>query len=245
MNPLVLFVPIAFAAFLYACVGHGGASAYLAILVLAGYARPEIASSVLVMNILVSGIAVARFKRAGHLDAKLAASFLVFSAPAAFAGGLVAVPPRIFGIVLGLALLAAAARLLLPEPHPREVALPSGARFWRSVAPLGVGLGLLSGLTGVGGGIYLSPILLLLGWKDVKATAGVSAAFIFVNSATSLAGRAARGDLPNAAFLPLLVAAVLGGALGARWGADRAAPTTLRRLLGAVLLLAAGKLLFA
>jgi len=131
------------------------------------------------------------------------------------------------------------------------VPLLAGARFARPGRPtageaaLGVGLGLLSGLTGVGGGIYLSPILLLLGWKDVKATAGVSAAFIFVNSATSLAGRAARGDLPNAAFLPLLVAAVLGGALGARWGADRAAPTTLRRLLGAVLLLAAGKLLFA
>lgn len=244
MSEVFLVGAVAVAAALYASVGHGGASAYLAILTLAGHARPEIAYTVLVMNILVSSASWFRFQRRGHFDAPLAGVLLLFSAPAAFAGGIIQVSPRLFGILLGLALLVAAARLILPDPRSRALHRPEGATLWASAALLGTWLGALAGLTGVGGGIYLSPLLILLGWKDTKGTAGISSAFISINSITSLLGRSLRGESFNRSLLPLVFAAVLGGLLGSWWGADRAAPLTLRRLLGVVLLIAGIKLLF-
>lgn len=243
MSEILLIGTVAVAASLYAFGGHGGASAYLALLTLAGRVRPEIAATVLVMNLLVSSIAWLRFQRARHFDAPLAGAFLLFSAPGAFVGGLMSMSPRVFNILLGFALLSASARLLLPDPRLRTPHRPEGLALWSAAALLGTGLGLLSGLTGVGGGIYLSPLLLLLGWKDAKGTAGVSAAFIAVNSSTGLLGRFLRGESFDASLLPLVFAAIIGGFLGARWGADHAAPITLRRLLGVVLLIAGVKLL--
>jgi uncharacterized membrane protein YfcA len=245
MSEIFLIGAVAVAAALYASVGHGGASAYLAILTFAGRVRPEIASTVLVMNILVSTLAWVRFQRRGHFDAPLTGALLLFSAPAAFAGGIVSTSPRQFSILLGLALVAASARLLLPDPRPRTPRRPEGGSLWSAAALLGVSLGLLAGLTGVGGGIYLSPLLILLGWKDTKGTAGISSAFISINSLTSLLGRVLRGESFNQSLLPLVFAALLGGFLGSWWGADRAAPLTLRRLLGIVLVIAGIKLLFA
>ena len=244
MSEVFLIAAVAVAAALYASVGHGGASAYLAILTLAGRTRPEIAFTVLVMNILVSSAAWVRFRRKGYFDAPLAGMLLVFSAPAAFAGGIIQVSPRLFGIVLGLALLIAAARLILPDPRPRPPLRPEGRMLWLTAALLGIGLGVLAGLTGVGGGIYLSPLLILLGWKDTKGTAGISSAFIAINSLTSLLGRVLRGESFNPSLLPLVAAAILGGLVGSWWGADRAAPISLRRLLGVVLVIAGVKLLF-
>jgi hypothetical protein len=240
-----LIAAVAVAGALYASVGHGGASAYLAILTLAGHTRPEIVSTVLVMNILVSSASWFRFQRRGHFDAPLTAVLLLFSAPAAFAGGLIAASPRLFAVVLGVALLAASARLLLPDPRPRPPRRPEGIKLWKMAALSGAGLGMLAGLTGVGGGIYLSPLLIILRWKDAKGTAGVSAAFILVNSVTSLLGRMLTGESLNPSLLPLVAAAILGGLAGSWWGADHAAPITLRRLLGVVLVIAGIKLLFA
>jgi uncharacterized membrane protein YfcA len=245
MSEIFLVGAVAIAAALYASVGHGGASAYLAILSLAGHARPEIASTVLVMNIFVSTLSWLKFQRRGHFDAPLTGVLLLFSAPAAFAGGTIAASPRLFSILLGLALLAAAARLLLPDPRPRPPHRPEGRSLWTTAALLGTALGLLPGLTGVGGGIYLSPILMLLGWKDAKGTAGVSSAFIAINSLTGLSGRLLRGESFQQSLLPLVVAAIVGGFAGSWWGADRATPFTLRRLLGLVLVLAGIKLLFS
>lgn len=244
MSDALLVGAVAIAAALYASIGHGGASAYLAILTLAGRVRPEIASTVLVMNILVSTMAWFRFQRRGHFDAPLTGLLLLFSAPAAFAGGLIAASARVFGTLLGLALLIAAARLLLPDPRPIALRTPKGVTLWSAAALLGISLGLLAGLTGVGGGIYLSPLLMLLGWKDAKGTAGISSAFISVNSLTSLSGRFLRGESFDPSLLPVVLAAILGGFLG-WWGANQAAPITLRRLLGVVLLIAGIKLLFA
>lgn len=243
MSEVFLIGAVAVAAALYSSVGHGGASAYLALLTLAGRARPEIAFTVLVMNILVSSASWFRFRRRGHFDAPLACALLVFSAPAAFTGGIIQASPRLFGIVLGLALLIAAARLILPDPRPRATHRPEGLNLWMTAALLGTGLGVLAGLTGIGGGIYLSPLLILLGWKDAKGTAGISSAFISINSLTSLLGRALRGESFDQSLLPLVAAAILGGLLGSWWGADRAAPITLRRLLGVVLIVAGVKLL--
>lgn len=245
MSEVFLTGAVALAAALYASVGHGGASAYLAILTLAGRARPEIASTVLVMNIFVSSLAWFRFQKRGYFDAPLTGVLLLFSAPAAFAGGMISASPRQFSMLLGLALLAASARLLLPDPRPRTARRPQGRALWSAAVLLGTTLGLLAGITGVGGGIYLSPILILLGWKDPKGTAGVSSAFISINSLTGLGARLLRGEGLQPSLLPLLIAAITGGFLGARWGADRAAPLTLRRLLGIVLASAGVKLLLS
>ena len=245
MSYALLFLIIALAAGLYASVGHGGASAYLAILTLAGMAHPDIAVTVLLMNLIVSATAFRRYQAAGHFDGPLAASLIVFSAPAAFLGGLAPVSPRLFALLLGIALLAAGVRLLLPNPQPEHPAHPQGPGLWKKAALMGSALGLLAGLTGVGGGIYLSPLLLLMGWAGAKRTAAVSAAFIFVNSATGLIGRLLRGQEVEPALLPLVVAALAGGLLGACWGAGRARNVALCRVLGVVLLIAAAKLLYA
>lgn len=236
---------IGVAAGLYSSVGHGGASAYLAILTLAGRTRPSVAVTVLLMNVIVSAIAFRRYQARGHFDLRLAAGFIVFSAPAALLGGLAPISPRLFALLLALALLAAGARLLLPKPHPERPARPEGRALWKKTALFGTILGLLSGLTGVGGGIYLSPLLLLMGWADAKTTAAVSAAFIFANSATGLTGRLLRGQAVEPTLLPLLVAALAGGVLGSYWGVRRANNVALCRLLGIVLLAAAVKLVYA
>lgn len=239
---LLLVLAVASAAALYAAVGHGGASAYLAVLALAGRMAPEVAATVLVMNLLVAGGALWRFRRAGHLDPKLAGAFVLFSAPAAFAGGLMVVTSELFRVLVGVALLAAAVRFALPDPAPRPPRRPRGWRLWLVAAPLGTGLGLLAGLTGVGGGIFLSPVLLLVGWKDPRGTAAVAAAFILVNSTTGLAARLLRGEGLEPALLPLVAAALVGGAVGAWWGATRASWRRLMVLLAAVLAIAGLKL---
>jgi uncharacterized protein len=243
MNDPLLTLAIGAAAALYSSVGHGGASAYIALLTLAGKLRPEVAATILLMNIVVSSQAWFRFRQSGHFDAPLAGTLLLFSAPAAFVGGVIATSSRFFMILVGVALLIAALRLILPEPRARDIQRPNGAALWLSSATIGISLGLLAGLTGVGGGIYLSPLLIFLGWKDAKGSAGISAAFIVVNSATGLIGRFARGSFIDWSLLPLIFAVLIGGFIGARWGARHATPITIRRLLGIVLAIAAVKLL--
>lgn len=243
MNEILLTLTIGAAAALYSSVGHGGASAYIALLTLAGRLRPEVAATILLMNILVSSQAWFRFRQSGHFDAKLATTLLIFSAPAAFFGGMIATSSRVFMLLVGAALLLAAARLILPDPRARTIQAPAGARLWLLAAVIGISLGLLAGLTGVGGGVYLGPLIILLGWQDAKGTAATSAAFIAVNSLTGLIGRFARGSFIDWSLLPLLVAVLLGGFLGSWWGARHATPVMVRRLLGVVLAIAGVKLL--
>jgi len=244
MNELLLTLAIGAAAVLYSSVGHGGASAYIALLTLAGKLRPEVAATILLMNILVSSQAWLRFRQRGYFDAPLAGTLLLFSAPAAFVGGMIATSAHVFTFLVGCALLLAALRLILPDPRAHEPQRPKGAALWTTSAIIGVALGLLAGLTGVGGGIYLSPLLILIGWKDAKGTAGISAAFIAVNSFTGLLGRLVRGDGIDPSLLPLVIAALIGGWAGSWWGAKHATPVMIRRLLGVVLAIAGMKLLF-
>ena len=147
-------------------------------------------------------------------------------------------------LLVGLDLLIAAARLILPDPRSRKIQRPIGAALWILSTVIGISLGLLAGLTGVGGGIYLEPILILLGWQDAKGTAGISAAFIAVNSVIGLIGRFVRGSFIDWSLLPLLGAVLIGSFIGARWGAKHATPVTVRRLLGVVLAIAGVKLLW-
>ncbi len=233
MLPLLL---VALAAAVYSSVGHGGASAYLGILSLFGVPPGEMSTSALLLNVLVAGIATITYARAGHLSIQLIWPFMVTSVPSAYLGGLLHVAPRVYTLLLGTALLAAAVRLWWtpserpPKPLALPVALVSGA-----------GIGVLSGIVGVGGGIFLSPLMLLAGWAGAKQTAAVSAAFIVVNSIAGLAGRAVRGALVVGDLWPLVVAAFLGGLVGSRVGAYRLPPLHLRRVLALTLLFVAFK----
>ena len=231
------------AAALYSTVGHGGASAYLAIMALFSVAPETMRPTALALNLVVAGLGLWRYGQAGQIDWRLLAAFVVAAAPAAFVGGGIAVPPEIYRPLVGFVLWAAAARLFWQptrlaerEPHRPSLAL---------TLPVGAGLGLLAGLTGTGGGIFLSPLIILFGWADARNTSGIAAGFIFLNSAAGLAGNAAsvRGLPPE---LPSLVAAVAAGALVGTWlGSERLPKPRLRQGLGLVLVIAGAKLIFA
>jgi uncharacterized membrane protein YfcA len=230
------------AAFLYASVGHAGASGYLAAMALMGLPAAQMRPSALLLNILVATIATISFARAGWFSWRLFWPFAVISVPMAFVGGGLTLPGRSYKVAVGAVLLFAAARLLagkLPERGTAPAPLPS--LLLALVA--GAGIGFLSGLTGVGGGIFLSPLLLFLGWAGMRETAGVSAAFILVNSVAGLIGAAPQlSALP--AGLPLwAAAALLGGWAGAYYGSRRLAPGGLRKVLGVVLIVAGLKMM--
>jgi uncharacterized protein len=239
---LLLAAALFLAAMLYSSVGHGGASSYLAVMGLFGLSPAVIKPAALALNLIVSGIASFRFHQAGHLRWSLLWPFALASVPAAFVGGALTLPPTAYGVVVGAVLLYAAFRLAYSsrrrtEPATRGPPLP--------VALLvGSAIGFLSGLVGVGGGIFLSPLLLLAGWADAHRTAAASAVFIFVNSAAGLLGNlSVTGAIP--APLPLWAGAVaLGGWIGATWGSRRVTPARLRQLLALVLVVAGIKFLF-
>ena len=225
---------------LYSSVGHAGASGYLATMALLGIAPEQMKPTALVLNILVSALAAGSFARAGFFDFRLFAPFALASVPMAFVGGAIQAPSGVYRVVVGVVLLFAATRFLIDVSASRST---SGGRpaLWVSLA-WGAGIGLLSGLTGVGGGIFLTPLLLLAGWADARRASAVSAAFIFVNSIAGLAGHLASvGQVPDAIrfWAP---AALVGGFLGARVGSRHLAPKSLRRVLALVLLVAGLKL---
>ncbi len=229
-------------AVLYSSVGHGGASGYLAILSFFAFAPEEMATTALTLNVLVSGLAFASFRAAGYFRPTLLIPFIVASIPAAFVGGMLSVPPRYYAWLLGAVLIVAAGRLVWrarSEEMTRVVAAPRLG----IAASTGAGIGLLSGIVGVGGGIFLSPVLILMGWATPRQTAAVSAGFIFLNSLSGLGGRAVGGNLAFGQLLWVVPAVLAGGLIGSRLGALRVHSSGSRRLLAAVLLLAALKLL--
>jgi hypothetical protein len=232
---------MAVAAALYSSVGHGGASAYLAIMALFSVAPETMRPTALTLNLVVAGLAAISFARSGQTNFRLLAAFAVTAAPASFVGGLIQLPPDLYRPLVGTVLIAAAVRLFWqPErlavrgvnPPPLAVTLPTGA-----------GLGLLAGLTGTGGGIFLSPLIILFGWEEPRRTSGVAAAFIFLNSLAGLADNVA-GVRALPAELPILVAAVAAGALLGIWGGVSRLPRErLLQALGLVLVIAGLKLL--
>jgi uncharacterized membrane protein YfcA len=225
---------------LYSSVGHGGASGYLAMMALVGVAPGVMKPTALVLNLVVSATACIQFARSGHFSWRLLWPFILGSIPFAFLGGALAVPDRLYHALVGVALVAAAARLAINSAASDAKAATTPPV--PAAVGIGAGLGLLSGVTGVGGGIYLSPVLLFMRWATTKQTAGIAAAFIFFNSAAGLLGNLASVKTIPAA-LPIWIAAVfIGGFVGSGLGADRFSPLVFRRVLAAVLLLAAWKL---
>ena len=228
-------------AFLYSSVGHAGASGYIAIMTLFSLAPAEIKPTALALNILVASVGSWQFWRAGHFSWRLFWPFAILSVPLAYVGGYLNLPSHIFKVVVGIVLLFSAIRFVMPQIAETESHAPS-----RPVA-IGVGafLGLLSGLTGTGGGIFLTPILLLMRWATTKNAAAVSAFFILLNSISGLLGNiSATKSIPSFA-LPLGIAVVIGGAMGSYLGSNKLQPLTIKRLLAVVLTIAGFKLIFA
>ena len=238
---LLVFV----AAVLYSAVGHGGASGYLAAMALVGTSPAIIRPTALTLNLAVSLIATVKFVRAGCFSWRLFWPFAVTSIPAAYIGGRIELPTQTYRVLVGIVLLYAAARLWMLAKRREETAV-APPPYWIAFL-LGAVVGLLSGLTGVGGGIFLSPLMLLLGWAGARVTSGVAALFIFVNSAAGLAGRAGSGDLARIGelLMVLVPAAVVGGWIGSEYGSRRLPPLLLRRCLAVVLVLAGAKMILA
>ena len=227
-------------AFLYSCVGHAGASGYIAVMSLFSVAPLAIKPTALVLNILVACLGTYQFWRAGHFSWRLFWPFALLSVPFAFLGGYLNLPTHVFKIIVGIVLLLSAAHFFIRPPIESEPREPS-----RPVAfGVGGGLGLLSGLTGTGGGIFLTPLLILMHWARTKTASAVSALFILVNSISGLLGNlSATRTFPSFALI-LAVAAVLGGAVGSYLGSRTFPATTVKRLLAVVLTIAGFKLIF-
>jgi uncharacterized membrane protein YfcA len=239
-NLILITLCVLAVAFLYSCVGHAGASGYIAVMSLFSMAPEVIRPTALALNILVACLGTYQFWRAGHFSWRLFWPFAVLSIPCAFIGGYLNLPTHVFKIVVGLVLLFSAARFLIrppaeAEPHepPRPVALAVGG-----------GLGLLSGLTGTGGGIFLTPVLILMHWARTKTASALSALFILVNSTSGLLGNLSATKAFPGFALPLAAAAIVGGAAGSYLGSRRLPEATIKRLLAVVLTIAGLKLIF-
>jgi uncharacterized membrane protein YfcA len=230
------------ASFVYASVGHGGASAYLAAMALAGLAPAEMRPIALALNILVSSLATWKFWRARHFRWRLFWPFAAVSVPFAYLGGAITLPGNSYKILVGVVLLYAAWQLWRSGRAGEEMRPVREPPIALAIA-IGAVLGLLSGLTGVGGGIFLSPLLLMLGWAKTKETSAVAAPFILVNSIAGLAAGLVSGTASLPSMTWILGGVVLvGGWLGAEYGSRRFANPVVRRFLAAVLAVAGGKM---
>lgn len=240
---IVLLAAVFAVAFFYSSVGHGGATGYLAALALLGFAPASARVAVLVTNVLVASVAWWRFYRAGHFDWRVLATFAVISVPCAMLGAKVHVSVQTYKLVLGSVLtLAGLVLLLRARWQTDDVALRKF--FWPLALVIGAVLGFLAGLTGIGGGVFLSPLLYLLRWVKPKTTGGISAGFIVLNSAAGLVGAGWDKITHAGPLLWLTVPAVIGALLGTHYGARRWSSVTFSRVLAAVLVFAGGKLLF-
>lgn len=234
-------------AVLYSSVGHAGASGYIASMALLGFAPEQVRPTALALNLLVGGIGLFRWWRGGHVRWRNVLPFVLASAPAAFFAAQVKLPRESYSMLLGAVLLVAAIGVFRHAARAEQEDRDTAGRQvpWLPGLVVGAGIGVLSGLTGTGGAIFLTPLLLFARWMPTREASGTSVAFVWINSLTGLAGLLhATGSLPP--MLPLWlgvvgVGALLGSQLGLHWLPVRG----LRRMLGVVLLVAAAKLLFA
>jgi uncharacterized membrane protein YfcA len=233
-------------AFFYSGVGHGGASGYIAVMILLGLAPATIRTQALILNCMVSALSFFAFHRAVGLDKKVFITLCLVSIPASFLGGTIRLPDHTFQLILGLALLFPVYRLIvvpgesfdeLPERKPTVAILLSAGTF----------IGLLSGMIGIGGGILLSPLFLMMGWSRPKPVAALSALFILVNSLSGLFAQAMMsGSAIFSEFsISLVLPALVGGVMGSIFGSSKLNSIQLKRMLGLVILIASFKLIFS
>jgi uncharacterized membrane protein YfcA len=242
MEPGVIFyILILVTAALYSSVGHGGASGYLAIMAIFAISPENMRASALILNLFVAGISFYSFHRGGFFKFKLLLPFIVFSIPMSFVGARLQINPTTYKIILGIFLLIAIARMVLTAKSSAEtkpVNIPVALA-------LGAFLGFFSGMIGIGGGIILSPVLLLLRWATIKETAAISAVFIFLNSTSGIIGLASKGALnPLPEIYVMIVMGIAGSFLGSYMGMKKLTSLKLTYLLAAVLLFASFKLFY-
>ncbi len=241
---LLLVGLMALAAFLYSSVGHAGASGYLAAMALVGMSAALMKPTALILNVVVASIAALQFARAGQFSWALFWPFALSSIPCAFFAGMVPASGHWYRVLVGVVLAASAAKLLWDTRHGRvdeaTELVPKKPRWWVAMS-WGALIGTVAGLTGTGGGIFLSPLLLVMGWGRTRQSGGVAALFILVNSLAGLLGN--RPDLAQLSpWMPAWIAAVvLGGTVGSYLGSRRIAPPVFKRVLALVLVIAAVK----
>lgn len=229
-------------AFLYASVGHGGASGYLALLALFSFPHEIMRSSALLLNIFVAGIAFYFYWKEGHFKSKLFYPFAIASIPASFWGGYINVDPTLYKQILGVLLLFAILRIM--GAFGKNKTATTELKLVPALI-IGVIIGFFSGLIGIGGGIILSPVILLFAWGGMKETAAVSALFIWVNSMSGMMGYLSSGEGLHAVSFYMILFALIGGAVGAYFGSKRSTSNnTVAYLLAVVLLIASIKLIF-
>ncbi len=237
---LVLFLTmLMIVAFLYASVGHGGASGYLALMALFSFPVLVMKPSALLLNIFVAGISFYFFWKNGHFKWKLFYPFAIASIPMAFLGGYLTINPIMYKQILGVFLLIAILRMLNVFGKPKNEIKENN--LYLSLL-IGAAIGVFSGLIGIGGGIILSPLIILLRWGNMKQAAAVSALFIFVNSVSGIIGFSVNGGVVPMETWYLIPIAVIGGSLGAIYGSKKFNMTTLKYVLAGVLTIAAVKL---
>src|SRR6266571_1666608 len=237
---VLLFLAIGLIAFLYSSVGHAGASGYIATMTLFGIAPTVIRPTALVLNILVASIGAFQFWRAGYFSWQLFWPFALLSIPAAYLGGYLQPSASILRMLIGIVLLFSAARLVFRRSDPPQTFPPS-----RPMAvSVGAGLGFLAGLTGTGGGIFLTPLLLFCQWAHIRQAAAVSALFILVNSVGGLIGYFTAVHSVPTLGITLAIPAIIGGAIGSHLGSRRFPARTISILLAIILTIAGSKLIF-
>ena len=239
---ILLLTAVLAVAFFYSSVGHGGATGYLAALALLGVAPESARVAVLITNILVAGVAWWRFHRAGHFNWRVLATFAVISVPCAMLGARVHVSVHTYKLVLGSVLTTAGLVLLLRARWQTDD-ITLRKFHWPLALGIGAVLGFLAGLTGIGGGVFLSPLLYLLRWVKPKTTGGLAAGFIVVNSIAGLVGAGWDKISHTGPLLWLTIPAVIGALLGTHFRARQWSTMTFSRVLAAVLVFAGGKLL--
>lgn len=243
IGEFVLLFALSIIAAMYASVGHGGASGYLAVLSLTAYAANDpvwLKQHAWSLNLLVAGIAFYAYKKSDFFDMKLALPFIGASIPAAFIGGYLRVDNTVYDILLSITLIFAAWKLYTSKGLHKSSEIHKTPSYYIAIS-VGFVIGLLSGIIGVGGGIFLSPIILLFGWSDPKTTAGIAAVFIWVNSLSGLVGSTISGQLALdfSTLIPFSAAVLVGGYVGSKYGSEKLSQNSIQNMLVAVMLIAA------
>ncbi|MBI3163295.1 MAG: sulfite exporter TauE/SafE family protein [Chloroflexi bacterium] len=241
MNNFLLSLLVFIIAALYSSAGFGGASGYLIAMKFFGIPVNVMSSTALVLNIFVSSISFTNYARAGHFRPRLLLPFLITSIPAAFIGGTFKLSEQAYTTLLYIVLTYLATRMVLfPTLTERLNWKPRLIPLWAALLS-GAGIGLLSGMIGIGGGIFLSPLIILMQWGDSKQAAASAGGFIAINSISGLIGRFANGTFALGEFgVPLLVIGLFGALIGSQLGAIRFSGAGVRRVLGTILTLAVG-----
>ena len=224
-------------AFIYSSVGLGGGSSYIALMTLLGFNALAIPMLSLVLNIIVTSVGSFNFIRQRHAQLRLILPFLVSSIPMAYLGGALDLPKEIFYFLLWLSLIFVALRIYFWKTTRLQLDLNAGSKIAISLLAGSI-LGLIAGIVGIGGGIYLVPLIIILGLGTAQQAAACGAIFIWLNSMAGFISRYQYNPIDFSDYLPLMIAVVLGGALGSFLGSSRIKPETMEKILGTIIILA-------